>query len=152
MAVLPRGLAAPGNQVVLAAQNLPQTATATLFTVSGGTVLVQFLAGLVTTALGATVTTLSLGNTPTGGSAANTSIATAGTVTSKPVGTLFVPTWASGVGSTPVIVSAIQYQAGSVQSFLVPAGTITWTSSANDTGQMKWFCSWLPIDSGASLS
>lgn len=119
---------------------------------SGGTVLVEFLAGLVTTALGATVTTLSLGNTPTGGSAANTSIATAGTVTSKPAGTLFLPTFASGVGSTPVIASGVQAQAGSTSSFLVPAGTITWTTSANDTGQMQWWLSYLPVDAGATVS
>ena len=40
----------PGNPLVKTAQSLPQSATATLFTVSG-TVLVCWMAGLVTTAV-----------------------------------------------------------------------------------------------------
>lgn len=154
MSVFPRSYGPVQNQLVKAAQNLPQTATGTLFTVAGGTVLVQFIAGLVSTAIGATATTLSLGNTPTGGSAANTSLATAAAVTSKAAGTLFVPAFASGIGGAPVIASIVQVTvpAASATAFLVPAGTITWTTSASTTGQMAWYLAWLPLDAGATVS
>lgn len=153
MAVIPAGYGPVQNQVVKAAQNLPQTATATLFTVSG-TVLIQFFAGLVTTAIGGTAVNLSLGNTPTGGSAANTSLATATAMTSKTVGTHFVPTFTSGIGGAPVVASLCQVTvpAASGNAFIVPAGTITWTTSASTTGQMAWYLAYLPIDAGATVT
>jgi hypothetical protein len=150
MSLFPRGYGL-GNQVVKAAQGLPATTTSTLFTVSG-TVLVEFMAGLVTTAIGATATTLSLGVTPTGGSAANTAISSALAITSKTVGNFFVPVFASSVGGTPVIAPAITAVPGSTTQFLVPAGVITWTTSATDTGQMAWYLSYLPVDAGATVS
>lgn len=153
MAVSPTSYGPVQQQVIKAAQNLPQSATATLFTVSG-TVLIQFFAGLVTTAIGGTATTLSLGNTPTGGSAANTSLATATAITSKTVGTHFVPTFASGIGAAPVVASLCQVTvpAASGNAFVVPAGTITWTTSASTTGQMQWYLAYLPVDVGATVS
>lgn len=150
MSLLPRGYAL-GIPVMKAAQNLPQTATATLFTVSG-TVLVQSMWGLVTAALGATATNLSLGVTPTGGSAANTALATATAVTSKTVGTFFVPAFASSVGGAAIVAPLVQAQAGSTAAFLVPAGVITWTTSASDTGQMAWYLDYLPVDAGATVT
>jgi hypothetical protein len=136
--------------VVKAAQALPQTATATLFTVTGGSVLVQFMAGLVTTALGATVTSLSLGNTPTGGVSAPASIATSAVVTSAAVGGLFVPAFAAGIASGPIQTNVINFDRSFVA--IVPAGVITWTTTANDTGQMKWYLQFTPLDPGAFVS
>jgi hypothetical protein len=140
-------------QVVKAAQNLPAGATATLFTVSG-TVLIQFFIGLVTTAIQNQACTLALGNTPTSGTAANTSLALATSIINKPVGTHVVPTFASGIGGTPVIASLAQVTvpAASGNAFVVPAGTITWTTSATNTGQMQWYLAYLPIDAGATVS
>ena len=141
-----------GLVVITAAQGLPASTTSTLYTVAGGTVLVQSLFGLVTTALGATATTLSLGVTPTGGSAANTAISTATTVTSLTIGTLFVPQWASEVGGAAITAAAVQAQSGATAQFLVTSGVITWTTSATDTGQMKWYLAYLPVDPGATVS
>jgi hypothetical protein len=139
-----------GTTVVKPAANLPQTATATLFTVTGGAVLIHFLAGQVTTVLGGTVTTLSLGNTPSGGANAPASIATALSIASKVLGTNYVPVFASGVAGAPVIAPVINFDKSF--SFLVPAGVITWTTSANDTGQMAWYLNYTPLDSGAFVS
>jgi hypothetical protein len=36
--------------------------------------------------------------------------------------------------------------------FVVSAGFITWTTSASDTGQMKWYFTYVALDNGASLS
>lgn len=154
MSVWPRGYGPVQNQLVKAAVALPATATGTLFTVAGGSVLVQFFAGVVSTAIQNQACTLSLGNTPTSGSAANASLATATSIINKPVGTFFVPVFASGVGGTPVIASLVQVTvpAADATAFLVPAGTITWTTSATNTGNMTWYLAYLPVDAGATVS
>lgn len=141
----------PGLLVAKAAQNLPQTATATLFTVAGGLVLVTGILGVVTTALGATVTTLSLGVT-----GSNAALATATAVTSATAGTVYAPTTgAAGAAGTP-IVSATPFVSVAEPNFLAPVyvftTNITWTTSANDTGQMKWYLWYIPIDTSASVS
>jgi hypothetical protein len=153
MAVMPTSYGPVQNQVIKAAQNLPASATATLFTVSG-TVLIQFFVGLVTTAIQNQACNLSLGNTPTSGTAANTSLATAAAITNKPVGTHVVPTFSSGIGGAPVIASLAQVTvpAASGNAFVVPAGTITWTTSATNTGQMQFYLAYLPVDAGATVS
>lgn len=151
MSVTLKGSSPPGVLISKAAQNLPQTATATLFTVTGGAILVQFMYGLVTTALGATVTSLSLGNTPAGGANAPASIATSAVVTSKALGTIYVPSFSSGVAAAPLQGNVVGFNAP-FAPFIVPAGVITWTTTAGDTGQMSWNLNYLPIDAGATVS
>jgi hypothetical protein len=34
----------------------------------------------------------------------------------------------------------------------VSAGTITWTTSASNTGAMRWYLTYVPLDNGAALS
>jgi hypothetical protein len=139
-----------GLPVVKAAQNLPQTATATLFTVSGGAVLVTGLLGLVTTALGATATNLTVGTANDSGASI---IAATTTITSKPVGTIISPTSSAGVGgagslSTALFVANYPY---AISPFLV-TGNITWTTSASNTGQVKWYLWYIPLDLDALVS
>lgn len=145
-------LTIPGILVTKAAQNLPQTATANLFTVSG-TVLVTGLLGVVTTACGATVTTLALGTAPGGATA---SIATATAITSKTVGTVLAPVGASGVAGALLVAGAafVQSPPTALSPFVIGAGitNITWTTSANDTGQVQWYLWYTPIDSDGSVS
>jgi hypothetical protein len=141
----------PGYLVTKGAQALPQTATSTLYTVTGGSVVVQLMAGLVTTALGATVTSLSLGNTPTGGANASASIATSAVVTSKVLGSWYAANFSAGVAAAPFQGNVVALQAP-VVPFIVPAGVITWTTTAGDTGQMQWYLVYVPLDSGASVS
>src|SRR5215469_14014881 len=92
-----------GVQVVKAAQNLPQNATATLATVTGGAVMVTSMVGLVTTVLGGTATTLALGTAPTVGTASTSGIATATAVTSKEAGTWVIPLVNAGVAGALVV-------------------------------------------------
>jgi len=145
--------AATGIAVAKAAQNLPQTATATLFTVSGGAVLVNALLGVVSTALGATATNLSVGTAVAGD--AGTTIIAATAVASKAAGTLIVPQ--AGTNGAPAAAPFLGNAAFvgntpfETSPFFVSAN-ITWTTSANDTGQMKWYCWYTPIDAGASVS
>lgn len=142
----------PGILVTKAPQNLPQTATANLFAVSG-TVLVTGLLGVVTTATGATATTLSIGTAPGGATA---SIATATAITSRAAGTALAPVGASGVGGALIVGGAafVQSPPMALSPFVLGAGTtnITWTTSANDTGQIEWYLWYTPIDAGGSVS
>jgi hypothetical protein len=144
---------ATGITVVKAAQALPQTATATLFTVTGGPILVQRIVGKVTTATGATVTNLSLGYTPTGGANVPAGLCTAAAITSLAVGKLFVVAPFT-TGTTPVA----PFIGGAVQMpdpqlpVVVPDGVITWTTSASDTGAMAWWLTFIPLDPASAVS
>lgn len=143
-------LAFPGSLETQAAQALPQTATATLFTVSDGAVLVQFMYGIVTTALGGVVTSLSLGHTPTGGANAPASISPLAVVTSKVLGSLYVPAFTSGIAAAPLQANVVGFNTPFVP-FIVTPGVITWTANANNTGEMAWYLWWAPISPGAAL-
>lgn len=141
-----------GVQVTKAAANLPQTATATLYTVAGGNVLVTSLFGQITTAAGATVTTLALGTAPTTGTASTTGIATATAITSLEAGTWVGVQASSGKGGALVAGGNAGAVVFAATPFVVPVGTITWTTSASDTGQMAWWLTYVPLDTGATVS
>lgn len=214
-----------GLQVLKAAQALPQTTTATLFTVTGGMVVVTSLVGLVSSSLGATTTNLSLGTAPTVGTAQTAGIANLTAVASLAAGTtLMAPINGSSAISTPsvpastvaqsnpnpftakvvitggtmtnVSVNGVTQGTGAgtylvpafgtitltytvaptwawtnartlstapgagissfglrpASGFTVNAGTITWTTDASDTGQVAWYLTYVPLDTGASVS
>ncbi len=141
-----------GNQVIKAAQNLPQNTTAVLAVVSGGMIMITSMLGIVTTAIGATATNLSIGTTPTVGVASATGIGAATPITSTPIGSWITPVQSAGISGQ----LAVGANAGTAvflpTPMIVSAGTITWTTSANDTGQVKWYFTWVPLDSAAALS
>lgn len=133
---------------------LPQTATATMFNVSGGVLLTSF-AGRVTTVLGATVTTLSVGVTPSGGGAAqNAGLASATAVTSAAVNTIL--TLPATVGGALVVAAAagtpVLAGFAGASALYVPAGAITITTSASDTGAIRWSLTYVPWDTGAAVT
>lgn len=130
-----------------ATNTLPQTATGNIFVVSGGRILVAAVVGEVTTVLGGTVTTLSIGSTPTVGSAANTLLGTATAVTSLAVGGKIYSASSGGVVVDTAGAGGVQQAA----RILVPVGNITITTSANDTGSVKWDLLWAALDPGASV-
>lgn len=145
-----------GTLVTKAAANLPQSATATLYTVSGGLVLVTSLIGVVTTtAIQGSDPVLSLGLAPTTGTAQTSGIATTTVLTSAEVGTLITVTGSAGL-PTGLAVMATAAKAGATvfpgAPFVVPAGTITWTTGASKTGKIAWYLTYVPLDTGASVS
>lgn len=146
-----------GNLVTKAAGNLPQSATATLFTVSGGAVLVTSLVGVVTTVIASSDPVLSLGTAPTVGTAQTSGLATTTVLTSAEAGTLVTVASSAGL-PTALAVMATAAKAGSVvftslsDAFVVSAGTITWTTGASKTGAMKWYLTYVPLDDGASVA
>lgn len=143
-----------GIQVLKTAQALPQTATSTLFTVSGGSVLVTSLLGVVSTAIQNQACTLALGTVPTTGTASSTGLATATSIINKEAGTWVAPQASSGAGGALVVGtnagSTVFLQAP--MALVVPAGTISWTTSASNTGAISWYLTYVPLDTGASVS
>ncbi len=134
-----------------AAKTVPQNGTTTIFTVAGGRVLVTALYGVVTTIIGGTTPALKLIATPTVGSAND--MCTALTITADEVGNMFV--MPNAVGSALVGIAApgksgsISFAAGGQ---IVAPGTIGFNVSAADaTGAIQWTCTYVPLDTGASL-
>jgi hypothetical protein len=105
-----------GASIVKGPLTLPQSATATLFTVTG-LVLVTSLIGVVTTATGATATNLSLGTAPTVGTAATAGIGGPTAVTSLVAGTCIAAPAAAGAGGQSLTAPS------------VPASTVTATNN-----------------------
>lgn len=140
-----------GDQVVKSKLALPQDTTAGLFVVSSGNVLVTSLIGQVTTAIQNQTCTLSLGLTPLTGTAENAGIATAGTITALEAGTYLTP----GTTAGGALVGPAGHAGNAVDTctpFVVPAGTITATTSANNTGNITWYLTYVPLDNGAAVS
>jgi hypothetical protein len=144
-----RLIPAVGIRISKTAQALPQTATGTLFTVTGGAVLVTALFGLVTTACGAIATTVALGDS-VGGTA---TIATATAVTSAGVGTWLAPNPSAGAAGALLVktVPFVNYVPLASSPFLL-AANVTWTTSASNTGALSWYMWYIPIDLDATVS
>lgn len=127
---------------------LPATAAGTIFTVTGGRVVVKALVGEVTTVCDSTATTLKVSSSPTTGTAVDLTSATA--VTSKEVGSLIsLPLTLGGALS---VNNAGAGQIPGAVAFVVPAGSITVTTSATNTGAVKWTLLYVPLDDGASVA
>lgn len=140
-----------GFQVLKTAQALPQTATATLFTVTGGRVIITSLVGTVSTAIQNQACTLALGTVPTTGTASSTGIATATSIQNLEAGThLYLPQTKGALTVNANAGAAAQLFAGA--AYVVSAGTISWTTSASNTGNVSWALTYIPMDTGAAVS
>jgi hypothetical protein len=66
------------------------------------------------------------------------------------------PVGASGIGGALIVGGAafVQSPPFALSPFVLGAGctNITWTTSANDTGQMEWYLWFTPIDFDASVT
>jgi len=133
-----------GNLSVRAAAVIPATATGTLFNVVGGQVLVTSFFGVVTTVMSATATNLKINvsNTATTGS---TDICANVLVTSKAVGSIYaIPTLGSA--------ATIDNYGARCPTFTLGAGAIRAITDATNTGAMKWYVTYVPLDSGAYVA
>lgn len=150
-----------GAIVTGGAKALPASGTGHLFTVSGGRVIITTVTGIVSTVIQAQACTVSVGNTPAGGSVSVASIAAASSsVSGVAVGASFaVPPFSSGAaalvfstanGVLPTADLGISLDDGGL--YLVPAGTIDWTTSATNTGAVTWSIGYVPYDTGAFIT
>lgn len=153
-----------GVRVERDADTIPQTASETIFSVTGGRVVLTSLIGEVTTVIGSTTVNFNITHTPTGGSAADLVAATA--CTSDAVGTLY--SLVSGVATDLLSiqnVSIIQSTAAPATDvpnvtfaqllrvpLLLPAGDIKFKTSASTTGAVKWAATYIPYDNGSAMA
>lgn len=133
-----------GRKVERAAATLPATGTQTIFTVTGGRVLLTTLVGETVTATGATATTITI-NAVGSVNGLTTALATATDYTSKSVGTEFA---FSTLGGAAVVGGAFNQNNETV---LTP-GTIQIVTSATNTGTVKWTLMFIPLDDGATVT
>jgi hypothetical protein len=145
-----------GVQVNKAAAILPATTVQTLFTISGGRILVTALIGEVTTVFDGTANSLSVEADPTVGAAADLAAATV--CTSDIAGTLYTVNGIQAAllgtqkeGGTEVPTHATAHVGVGGTGFVVPAGVIQLRTTATDTtGATKWTLMYVPLDTGAS--
>lgn len=133
-----------------ASKVLPQNATSTVFTVTGGRVLITSLVGLVTTVVAGTTPALKVVATPTTGTAND--LCTTGTITGDEVGTMY--SLPGPVGSALNISgSGSGGVTGQTAPVIVNKGTIGVNCSAADaSGEVKWCLTYIPLDAGAAVT
>ena len=144
-----------GTQVITSAKTLPATATATLFTVSSGAVIVTSLLGLVSTAIASSDPAVTIGTAPTTGTAEVAGIASSTVLSSAEVGTWITVQPSSGLPGALVVMASAAKAGNAVYlpaPFVVSAGTITWTTGATKTGAVIWYLTYIPLDTGASVA
>jgi hypothetical protein len=140
-----------GVQVIKTAVAFPQTATADLYTIAGGNVLVTSLLGVVTTAT-TTDPQLTIGTAPTTGTAETAGLATTTALTSVEVGTWLGLLSASGKAGALVNGAHAGSSLWLPTPFVVAPGFITLTTAASQAGAVTWYLSYVPLDNGATVS
>lgn len=136
---------AAGLKVSKAANASPlATGGVSLFTVSGGRILLVALYGEVTTVIQAQATTVKFTSTPTTGTAADLSSAATDLTGLEAGGHL---TLASPPGSSSAVVATTAgYVSLQDQKTLIPPGVIKVTYGAASTGAVKYDLIYIPYD------
>jgi hypothetical protein len=138
-----------GMTVARATATLPATASGNIFTVTGGRIIIVSLIGEVTTAVQNQACTLAIGYAPTVGTGSTTNLGTASSIIAAPVGTHF------GFNPGGAVATDLSTQAGvslPAAGILVDAGAVQITTSATNTGSVKWDIAYIPYDSGAQVA
>lgn len=135
-----------GYKVTKADANLPQSTTETAFTVAGGRVLVTRMTAEIGTVVQTQLCNMKVTINPTTGTSAD--IATNLDITASESGSIGL---VEGDGTAFVMVDA-----GTVWGDLIPfevnIGTIDVTTSASNTGTIKWELWYFPLEAGATVS
>lgn len=142
-------LLALGNQISRATAALPASTAGNIFTVSGGRILLVALIGEVTTAIQNQACTLKVSTAPTVGSAVD--LCTAASIINAPVGVHFSLPSAAGSALTTDLATGGGVQDIMTSAWLVPVGSLTITTSATNTGSVKWDMAYIPWDNAAQV-
>ncbi len=136
-----------GERVSKASAALPQTATGNLFTVTGGRVMVLQIMGEVTTIIQNQACNTKLSHDPDVGAAAD--ICAVLDIANDAVGTNYGIT---GTVADAMVGASHAYLVAQASPLILPAGVITLTTAASNTGAVKWDVLYIPIDEGARIS
>lgn len=138
---------AAGIAVSRATATLPATALGSIFTISGGRVLVKYLVGEVTTIIQAQACTVKVTHTPTTGSAVDWSAASASISGLEVGGKLGLP----AAAATALVTGNAGGILTGLAQWVATIGTIGITTSATNTGSVKWDLIYVPLDIGAQV-
>lgn len=127
--------------------NLPQTALGTLFTITGGKILVLGIMGEVTTIIQAQANATKIVSNPTTG--ADVDLCASNDINADAVGTFYNITGTLADAMVATTSGGVTAQANPV---IVAPGTIDLYCAASSTGQIKWSLIYVPVDSGVSVS
>ena len=130
-----------GHKVDRATAALPQTATGTLFTVSGGRILLTGIVGEVTTVIQTQANNTKLVHTPTTGTAVD--LCAVLNISAKEVGTLFGIT---GLFSDALVGANAGAGVMPRNPVVLPIGNLGLSCAASNTGSVKWSITWVPLD------
>lgn len=138
-------------QVTCPVANLPATTTGQLFRVRGGRVLVKALVGQVTTLVQTQACNMKVSSKKldSASAAVGTAVDVAANVdiTAREVGGFY---FVEGDGTAGVLSNAgAAYVGAAGGSWIAPQGEIYVTTSATNTGAMKWDIFYQPLDAGA---
>lgn len=133
-----------GDKVDRATAALPQTATGTLFTVTGGRIIVTSLVGTVTTVIQAQANAVKLVATPTTGTVND--LSTTVDINALVVGGLLATTGLAGDALVKSTGGGISAQRNPI---IVAIGAIGLNTAASSTGSIAWSLTWMPYDLGA---
>lgn len=135
-----------GIHVARATANLPATTQSPLFTITGGRIALLGIVGEVTTIIQAQICNLKLVGNPTVGT--DVDICAVLDINAKQVGTLFGIT---GTFATAMVGANAGAGVLQTNSVVLATGTLDLSTSATNTGAVKWNVWYLPLDSAARL-
>lgn len=136
-----------GQKIDRAAAALPQTTAGTLFTVSGGRILLTSIVGQVTTVIQAQANNTKLQAVPTVGTAVD--LCANLDISADEVGCLYGIT---GLFSDAMVGANAGATVAPRNPLIIPAGAIKLACAASNTGAVKWSLTYVPLDSGASVA
>jgi len=123
-------------------------ATVSLFTISGGRILVTQILGEITVGIQVLATNIRLQANPTTGTTRN--MCANLNISGYAAGDLLGIT---GINTDPMIPPASSgVLEAQTMGVIVQEGTIDLVSDAAPTGSVKWTLKWLPLDSGAAVA
>ena len=135
-----------GELVSKGTATLPQTTAGNLFSVVGGRVRILQIMGEVTTVIQTQANATKLSHDPDVGAAVD--ICTGLDISADAVGTNYGIT---GAVASAMLGASHAYLVGQAAPLILPAGVITITCAASNTGSVKWDVLYVPIDEGARV-
>lgn len=136
-----------GRKVDRATASIAATGSTSIFTITGGRIILTSLVGEVTTVIQAQANALKILSTPTTGTAKDIS----GTfdINALEAGGLVS---LDGVALTTALSGTNAGAAIARCSFLIPIGSLKYNTAATNTGSIKWSMTYIPYDDGASVA
>jgi len=136
-----------GQRVEKTGLAITAISTKPVFLITGGTILVTSMVGVVTTVFQAQANAVKLVATPTVGAVNDLS----GTVESNgaAVGALFGLT---GLAADALVLSTGGGISNLRNPIIVNTGTIGFNTAASSTGAMRWVMTYVPLDLGAAVA